>query len=71
MQDGMMFRKHLLEVLGKLPSILRVAIGNMGDQVDQVVERLDEVGARKRWRLEKELSLGLVLTPLSNKIIFV
>lgn len=53
----MMLCKNILELVRKLSRLLGVAIGDVGDEVDQVVERLNEAGARIRRCQQEQLTL--------------
>ena len=60
----MMLCQNLLEVVGESCGLLLVAIGDVSDQIDNVVERLDRIGACGGRRNEENLALSLILFPL-------
>jgi hypothetical protein len=70
-KNGMVLGEDVLQLVWEVFCFFGVALGDVGDQVDEVVEGLDEAGARVRRCEKEQLSLRLVLFPLSEEVIFV
>jgi hypothetical protein len=58
-----------LEVVRENLGLFGVAIGNVCDQVDEVMERLRLLGRGRRGGNEEDLALGLILVPLPPEIV--
>lgn len=71
MQNGMMLGQYGLQIVREGPGIFGVAFGDVGNQVDDVVEGLDRVGSGGGGRDEEDLSLRLILLPLLQELFLV
>lgn len=69
MQDDMVLRQDGLEVFGEALCFFDVAVGDVGDEVDDVVEGLDGLARRGRGRDDEDLLLGLILLPLLEEVV--
>lgn len=67
----MMLCQNGLEIVREGRCLLFVAIGNVSDQVDNVVEGHNRVSGRRGGRHEKDLALSLILFPLLQKLFLV
>ncbi len=63
--------QNICELMWKVRGDCRVAIGDMGDEIDEVAERDNAGIRRRRWCLQKDVSLRLVLAVLFRKLLFV
>lgn len=70
-QGGVVLRQDGLEVLREGPRLFEVAVGDVGDEVDDVVEGLDGLARRGRGRDEEDFLLGLILLPLLEEVVLV
>lgn len=59
------------EIVGEGSRVFGIALGNVGDQIDRVMEGFNRVGCSRCGRSEENLSLRLILLPLLKKLLFV
>jgi len=64
-------RQDLLQIVGEGPRLLGVAVGDMGDEVDDVVEGFDRLGRRGGGGDEEDFFLGGILFPLLQEFFLV
>ena len=59
------------QVLGKLGCMLRIAVGDMRHEINEVLNGHNAIVSRGGWRLQKYLSLMFILAVLAKKIFFI
>ena len=64
----MMQGQHSFQVVRKVLGILRKAVCDMRNEVDQVVERDDAAGSGGRGRDQEDIALGHILLELVLKV---
>jgi hypothetical protein len=70
-QYGVVFVQYQLQVVWVRLCFFGVAVGNVRNQVNHVVEGFDRISRSARRIGEENLSLGLVLLPLFQEVVFV